>query len=45
MSHSSDFLGGDIELDVVCEAVELKSMTANYVTKGEHVWDEEASVN
>lgn len=42
MSHSSDFLGGDVELDVVCE---LKSMTANYVTKGEHVWDEEASVN
>ena len=43
--YSGDFFGGYIELDVVCEAVALKSMMANYVTKEEHVREEEVSMN
>lgn len=45
MRYSGDFFGGYIELDVVCEAVALKSMMANYVTKEEHVREEEVSMN
>ncbi len=32
---------GDEELDIIGEAVELETMTVDYVTKGEQVQDEE----
>lgn len=41
VSGKSDGFGGDVELNVIGKAVELESMTADYLTKGENVQDEE----
>ena len=41
MSYGGEGFGGDVKLDVVSVAVEMEVMTADDVTKGEHVEDEE----
>ena len=41
MSCSADGLGGDVKLDVVGIAVEVKTVVMYDIDKGEHVEDEE----
>lgn len=39
MCCGGEGFGGDVQLDVVSVAVEMEMMTADDVTKGEHVED------
>jgi len=41
VSCSADGLGGDVKLDIVCIAVEVKTVVTYDIAKGEHIEDEE----